>query len=331
MAEKTHKNTELCAAEMRLAVVIVNYRSASLVTEALPVLARELEGFAAARVIIVDNASPGDDADVLGAAAARFSNLAHVVRSPVNGGFAAGNNVGFAALCAEGFSFDAVLLLNPDAEPRPGALAAMARTLSAQPDAGVVGARLENPDGTTWSAAFPFPTAAREFAQATNLSTLRRIWPTVLPDMLAPARVDWVSGAAMMVRSDALDALGGMDEGYFLYYEEVDFMRRLATAGWTTWHAPDALVRHTPGSSTGIVGGQPRHGRMPGYWFVSWRRYFTCNHGLVYARFAAFAKFTGLLLRAAQMRLRGRDMGLAEGFIADFGRVCLIGIPPRKL
>lgn len=316
---------------VRLGVVVVNYRSAELVIAGLPALLAELAGFADGRVVVVDNASPGDDADRIAAhvAAAGCGDRVSLVRSAVNGGFSAGNNLGFAALRAAGGRFDAVLLLNPDAEPRPGALASLARVLAEQPQAGVVGARLENPDGTTWIAAFNFPTLASEFAHATGFVGLRRIWPPLAAETAAPARVDWVSGAAMMIRVEALDAIGGMDEGYFLYYEEIDFMHALGRAGWETWHVPDALVLHTPGSSTGIVDGQPRQGGMPAYWFASWRRYFLRNHGPVYARLAAAAKLAGLVIRVAQMRLRGRDPCLARGFVGDFARLCVLGLAPR--
>ncbi|MDT8345917.1 MAG: glycosyltransferase family 2 protein, partial [Thermohalobaculum sp.] len=307
-------------ADLRIAVATVNYCSADLVMTGLPALLAELAGFAAHRVVIVDNASPGDDADRLAAHLATLPGAdgVRLVRSPRNGGFAAGNNLAFHALAADGFAPDAVLLLNPDAEVRPGAIREMAAVLRTRPHAGVVGARLEHADGTSWVAAFHFPSLMGEFARETGLSWLARRWPVLAPDTDTPARVDWVSGAAMLIRSEALAALGGMDEGYFLYFEEIDFMRALARRGWETWHAPAARVRHLSGKSTGIVNGRPERGRMPAYWFASWLRYFAKNHGAGYARAAAAAKLAGMLLGDLQRRLRGKPSGRPERFYRDF-------------
>jgi GT2 family glycosyltransferase len=303
----------------RIAVVIVSYRTGRMVLAALPALMAELAACARSRVVVVDNASPDGDGDLLeaGLAAGAFGEGVALIRSPVNGGFAAGNNLGFAALRALDWTPEAVLLLNPDAEILPGALVEMLAVMDAHPRAGVVGARLKNPDGSTWSAAFNFPSAAREFAAATGLGLFARLRP-ILVAPAAPARVDWVSGAAMMLRWSALEALGDMDEGYFLYFEEVDYMRRAERLGWEVWTAPAALIAHEAGGATGLVDERPRAGRMPDYWFASWRRYFARNHGRGYARLAAAAKICGLLIGAAQRRLRGRPDPHPPRFLRDF-------------
>lgn len=314
---------------MNLAVAIVNYRSAGLVIEGLPALMAELAGFARAMVVIVDNASPDDDADRLEAFLQGFAarEAVRLIRSPRNGGFAAGNNLAFAAIAALDWRADAVMLLNPDAMVRPGALAALARTLADRPQAGVAGATLENDDGTVRGSAFRFPSAMGEFARNARLGPLMRLWPVLAETGPGPTRVDWVTGAAMMVRTDALEALAGMDEGYFLYYEEVDFMRRASLAGWEVWTVPAARVTHRAGSSTGIVGGVPRRGPMPGYWYRSWRRYFEKNHGPQHARVAALMAVLGMLAGALADRIRGRRHRLPPGFLQDFARACLLGRP----
>ena len=311
----------------QVAVSIVNYRTAEMVIAALPALLAELEGLARAAVLIVDNASPGDDADRLEAhvAAEGLAARVRVIRSPRNGGFAAGNNLAFAAYRELGWTPDAVLLLNPDAEMRPGALRALLAVMAAEPRAGIAGGRLENPDGSTWVAAFNFPTALSEFAAGTGIGALIRRWPVLIPDAEAPRPVDWVSGAAMLVRREVIEALGGMDEGYFLYFEEIDFMRAAAAAGWQSWHVPVARVRHDPGGSTGMVDGRPREGRMPDYWFASWRRYFAKAHGPTGARAAAAAKLAGMAVGRLQRGLRGRHYDTPTGFWGDFLRKVLLG------
>ena len=311
-----------------VAVSIVNYRTVGMVISALPALLVELEGLARAAVLIVDNASPGDDADRLEAhvAAEGLGARVRVIRSLRNGGFAAGNNLAFAACRDLGWTPDAVMLLNPDAEMRPGALRELLAVMAAGPRIGVVGARLERSPGSGWTAAFHFPSIMGEFARGTGIGVISRRWPVLIDAPAGPVRADWVTGAAMLVRREMLDDVGGMDEGYFLYFEEVDFMLKAARAGWETWHAPDARVLHVPGGATGMMDGRPRQGPMPDYWFDSWRRYFTENHGSARARLAATAKLAGLLIGEAHRMLRRRPRNLPPGFIATFARRCLLGV-----
>jgi len=312
--------------DTRLAVAIVSYATADLVAAALPALLGELDGLAAAAVLVVDNASPGADADRLAAHLARIGDdRVRLIRSARNGGFAAGNNLAFAAARDLGWRPDAVFLLNPDAAPRPGAVRALLEVLFSAPRIGAAGARLEREDGTGLSAAFNFPGAMIEFARGAGIGALQRRWPSMIPDPAGPVRVDWVTGAAVMLRWELVETVGGMDEGYFLYFEEVDYMRAATRAGWEIWHAPQARVLHHAGGATGLVAGVPRAGAMPDYWFTSWRRYFEKNHGRGYARLAAAAKLAGIGLGGIKRRLLGRPDRLAPGFAAGFARRCLIG------
>jgi GT2 family glycosyltransferase len=303
----------------RIAVVIVSYRTAALVLAALPGVLEALSACARFKVVVVDNASPDGDGARLaeGLAAAGWGAEVDLIRSPRNGGFAAGNNLGLAALRALDWTPEAVLMLNPDAGLLPGALARMLAVMDAQPRAGVVGARLRNPDGSTWSGAFRFPSAFGEFAAATGLGPISRLRPVLL-EPTEPARVDWVSGAAMLWRWEALVETGDMDEGYFLYYEEIDHMRAAARLGWQAWTAPAALVAHEAGAATGMLDGRPRSGPMPDYWFTSWRRYFVKNHGPGYARLAATARMLGMTIGVAQRRLRGLSDPIPPGFPRAF-------------
>lgn len=303
----------------RIAVVIVSYRTAAMVLAGLPALMSELAPCVRRRVVIVDNASPEGDGDRLaaGLTAGAFGEDVALIRSPLNGGFSAGNNLGFAALRALDWTPEAVLLLNPDAAVLPGALAEMLAVMDDQTKAGVVGAQLQNPDGTNRASAFNFPSAGTEFADATGLGVLIRRWPIVVLPTKGSVRVDWVTGASMMIRWETLAAIGDMDDGYFLYFEEVDYMRKAMVSGWETWTAPLSLVVHEPGGATGMVASRPRSGQMPGYWFASWRRYFLKNHGRCYTIATAGAKTTGILLGAAQRAVRGIQNKNPEKFFFD--------------
>lgn len=317
-----------------IAVVIVNYGAAGLVIVNLPSLLAELEAFPGSTIYIVDNASPDNDAAKLANFIKREGLGAQVrlVCSPENGGFASGNNYAFAEIRRARPRPEFVLLLNPDAALRPGALAALVEFLNAHPRAGVAGARLENLDGSPRHAAFYFPDVGREFAGAAGIGLFQRLWPTVQVCANAPRRVDWVSGAAMMLRARLLDEIGDMDAGYFLYFEETDYQRAVAGRGQEIWHVPDARVIHMAGATTGMAGGRPRAGGpMPAYWFASWLRYYAKNRGPLYTRIAALARLIGTLVYVAHRRLRGRAVALADGFIKDFVRSCLVAPIPEDL
>lgn len=311
---------------MSVAVAIVNYGTAEQVIAGLPTLQRELAPLPRRAIFIVDNASPGDDAARLsahletGGAGGGPDPEVRLIASTHNGGFAAGNNLAFEAIREMDWTPDAVLMLNPDAELRPGALQAMLEVLADRQKAGFVGPRLERADGTTWSGAFHFPSAATEFARAVGIELLLRRWSVVMPDSAVPVRADWITGAGMLTRWRTIEDLDGMDEEYFLYYEEVDFMRRAAEKGWETWHAPEAIVLHDEGTSTGLTAGKPRVGPMPQYWFESWRRYFSRNYSQKYMIYCAILKLMGTYLYIFHRKARGLPVFLPPNFPADFLR-----------
>ena len=316
-----------CQTIKRVATVIVNYGTSNLVLAALPALLRELSPFSDTYIVIVDNNSPDGDGLRLktGVEALGVGPSVEIVLSEVNGGFAAGVNLGFASIRRLEWVVDAVLLLNPDAELRPGALREMVRVMQDHPRAGFVGPRLRNPDGSTWTAAFHFPSLIREVAGNLGLGVLQRLYPIVASASDTPVRVDWVTGTAALIRGEAFRALGDMDDGYFLYYEEVDYMLQGRRLGWESWHAPAALVAHEAGASTRVKDGRVRSGRQPDYMFRSWARYFAKNHGAVYARVVAIATLLALAFGTLQRRLRGKAEQKPENFLADFATKVAFG------
>ncbi|MEM1275388.1 MAG: glycosyltransferase family 2 protein [Pseudomonadota bacterium] len=302
-----------------LAVITVSYGTSELVLTALPALLDELGELDQSHVFLIDNLSPNDDGAKLAKGVEKLEvEGVTFIQSPVNGGFAAGNNLGFRAIAERGWAPEAVLLLNPDAEVRPGAISEMLRVLRATPSAGFVGPRLENTDGTTWVGAFTFPTLASEVFTALGLDVFARHFRPTIPDTDIPTRADWITGTATLIRYETLLAIGEMDQSYFLYYEEVDYMLAGARAGWESWHAPDALVRHIAGAATGIVEKNVRQGRMPDYWFQSWARYFSKNHGAGYARLTAALLLIAMLLGDLQRWIRGRHAPRPQRYYLDF-------------
>src|SRR3954452_18673323 len=159
---------------MRVLVVIVNYRSASLAIDCLRSLAPEvasLGGPGAARVVVTDNASGDDSVARLTRALADngWGEWASVQPLARNGGFAYGNNEAIRAALAAADKPDYVLLLNPDTLVRPGAIRALLEFMDAHPDAGIAGSRLEDPDGTPQRSAFRFHTVRSELEAGLRL------------------------------------------------------------------------------------------------------------------------------------------------------------------
>jgi len=231
------------AAMVSVAVVLVTYESAGDLAAclgSLPAAAgpHELE------VVVVDNASRDASAEV-----ARRLGV-KVLENPANLGLSRAIDIGAAATAAPW-----LLLVNPDRRLAPGSLARMLETAAADPTIGCVGPHLRNSDGSEYPTGRRFPSILVGAVHA----ALGTVWPgnpatrryhlTDL-DRSRPVPVDWVSGACMLLRREAYEAVGRFDAGYFLYFEEMDFCLRLARAGWRVVYDPGAEVIHILGGST---------------------------------------------------------------------------------
>lgn len=307
-----------------VAVVIVNYGTAEMAVAAVDsVLGREEDGLAV-EVHVVDNASPGDDAAVLRRASERWGPAVTLHLETVNHGFGRGNNLVLRALAARPEPPKKVYLLNPDARLVNNAIAELSAFLDAHPKAAVAGSSiLDQAAGAPATSAFRFPSLVSEFAGAVHFSLLSRLlgrWMVPLPPELPTQRVDWVSGASMMARLDALTEVGLFDPDYFLYYEEVDLMHRLKRRDWEVWHVPTAVVAHVGGASTGVSTANPEQPPLPAYWFDSWRFYFEKLHGRGRARLIALARLAGTMLGDLQCRVRGKPRRNPRNFASDFRR-----------
>ncbi|MCC6847249.1 MAG: glycosyltransferase family 2 protein [Deltaproteobacteria bacterium] len=212
-----------------LAIVVVTWRNAAELPALLVSLASTLA--AGAELVVVDNAS--SDATV--AEVRRHAPSARVVANSANRGFAAAANQGFAA-SARPF----VLFLNPDAVVEPGAVAQALACLDRQPSVAVVGCRTLNADGT------PQPTVDRfHSVRALAVEALgeRRRGPRGAAPP-ASGLVDWVYGSFLLARREALAPIGGFDEAYEMYGEDLDLCHRLAAAGWRIAYCAEATIVH---------------------------------------------------------------------------------------
>jgi len=217
----------------RVAAVVVSWNTA----ESLAVGLRSLLAEGLAPVIVVDNASADGSAEV----AERLGAPVRVLRTGANLGFGSAANRGLALV-----DTSLVLVANADVEVRPGSVARLVQRIRADERLGVVGPRLVDPDGATYPSARRFPGWIDGIAHA----LVARWWPTnpftrrYHADGNPGAEVDWVSGACFLARTDALSAVGGFDEGYFLYFEDVDLCWRLRRAGWAVGYEREAVVVH---------------------------------------------------------------------------------------
>jgi N-acetylglucosaminyl-diphospho-decaprenol L-rhamnosyltransferase len=285
---------------VRLWVVIVNYRTASLTLEGLASLLSERQRGIEMRVVVVDNASGDDSLAVLHEGLTKLHALDCEVKAmPRNGGFAYGNNAVLQQATQAPQPPDFILLLNPDAALREGAIAPLIQFLDEHPKVGLVGSRLEDPDGTPQTSAFRFPSIWSELDGGLRLGVISRLIQhraLALPIVMEPCLSDWVAGASLMIRREVLTSIGLFDEDYFLYFEEVDFCHRAQQAGWECWYVPESRVVHLVGQSTGVTDTRRSPQRMPQYWFESRRRYFLKFHGAVYTAMADLLWATGFAL-----------------------------------
>jgi len=299
------------ATSLDIAVVIVTYKSAQLTIDALRSVAAERStGGLKIRAVVVDNAS-GDLPVIEDAVAANgWSAWVTCVHAPMNGGFAFGNNLGIQQAYANGAPAY-VHLLNPDAQLRQGAISSLVQFMEVHPDVGIAGGSFENLDGSDWPFAFRFPSMLGELDARLEVGLVTRLLrPWVVPRVMTktPQPVDWVSGASMMIRPSVFAAIGGLDENYFLYFEETDFCYRAKQAGYSTWYVPESRVMHIAGQSTKVDERNAARKRMPHYWFESRRRYFAVTYGVQRAMMidivALLAHSLGWLKRILLLRTR---------------------------
>lgn len=266
--------------DVRLLVVIVNYRTADLVIECLASLEPQFDP-SLDRVVVVDNDSPDGSAVKLESAIASrgWPAWATVHRAGRNGGFAAGNNAGVGAALRAGLRPALIWLLNPDTIAQPGCVEGALAFLRERPDVDILGLGVDGPDGAPQTGAFRFPSPLGEADAGFRFGPLTRLlhrWVVPMPQAPAAHACDWTTGASMIVRSSAWRTIGPMDEGFFLYYEEVDFCRRARRLGLRVWTLPSARVVHFEGAATGVNTARRRRGR---WWYDSRRRYFLKHHG----------------------------------------------------
>ena len=241
-----------------ISIVIVNWNVRELLHRCLSSLRATAllpgTGGLTCEVVVVDNASQDGSAAMV---RAEFPQVT-LIENTENLGFTRGNNQALARSTGR-----YLLLLNPDTEIVGDALTTMVAYMDANPGVGVVGPQLLYPDGSIQSSRRRFPSLATMFVEITVLQRLfgrsalvRHYYALDTPDD-ATQEVDWVVGACMMVRREAMDAAGLLDERFFMYSEEMDWCLRIKQQGWKVVYLPTArIVHHEARSSEQVLPAQ---------------------------------------------------------------------------
>jgi N-acetylglucosaminyl-diphospho-decaprenol L-rhamnosyltransferase len=338
---------------MDLAIVIVSYNVSALLHACLASLLASLARTPelAAEVWVVDNASADGSAAMV---AAEFPAV-RLIASPENLGYSAGNNaalqaLGFPPLADEARPLSAypwaaelprpagqprfVWLLNPDTVVQGDAPAQLVRFMDQTPTAGACGAQLVYADGSFQHGAFRFPGLAQlgldffpppgRLNQPLLDSRLNGRYPRRLYQQGQPFPVDFVLGATLLARGETLRQVGLLDEGYFMYCEEMDWQRRVQRAGWTIHCVPSATVVHVAGASSSQFRGRS----FTALW-QSRLRFYRRNHGPLFNRAAAALLRAGL--RAETRRARQQDLPDLDERLATYRAVEALTDRARRL
>ncbi|MFW8635526.1 glycosyltransferase family 2 protein [Cribrihabitans pelagius] len=306
-------------ANQRILTIILNFRTPEMTLQAAEAALREMAELPG-EVLVIDNGSGGSSMEDLHAGAMARGWLGtgrfRLMQSARNGGFGAGMNLGMRAGLADGTQPDFYYLLNSDAFVQPGAIRTLRDFLRDRPGAGLAGSYVRGTDGAPHRTAFRFPSIAGEFEASARTGLFTRLLRHKVVAMEMPqaeVQVDWTAGASLMIRREVIEAAGGFDEAFFLYFEETDLCRRAARAGWRTHYVPASEVAHVGSASTGMKGWQ----RTPRYWFDSRLHYYVKNHGRAYAAAATLAQIAGGLIYRLRRLVQRKPQADPPHFLRD--------------
>jgi GT2 family glycosyltransferase len=277
----------------KIAIVVINYRTAQMTLDCLASLEPEVTDLPDAHVFLVDSASGDDSPDLIEREkSAREWNWLSTLRLTKNRGFSAGNNAGMA-FADKRDRFDAYLLLNSDTLVRPGAIKALGQVLEFDSSVGLVGPRLEWADGAQQVSCFRKIGPISELLNAAKTGPITRLFSNSEVAIFDPpvrdqpdrnlggdsSQIDWISFACVLIRRNVVCEIGPMDEGFFMYFEDVDYCLRARNAGWRITYAPSAHVVHLRGGRTPEAFAVEELRRRPGYYYQSRARYLAKYYG----------------------------------------------------
>lgn len=259
-------NTDLC-------VVIVNYSTPGLVIDCFETLIPQVRALGAS-IALVDNASPDDSVVRIKRwiAEHQAEDCVTLIESPNNAGFAAGNNLGIGSCDAKFY-----LLLNSDTLVGDGAVERLLAALASEEDVGLAGPRLRWPDGQPVESCFRYHRPISQLISSANTGVITRLLSRYEVPMSVTERrsfPEWTSFACVMVRREVFEQVGHLDDGFFMYFEDVEFCHRARNAGWQILNEPTASVIHLHGGSSPVKSRARQRKRLPRYFYESRTRYF---------------------------------------------------------
>ena len=231
----------------QLAVIILNYRTALLTIECLASMEDDIDE--GVLVLVVDNNSGDDSCEKIEFSINHnnWNGWCRLISSKVNGGFAAGMNLGIGAVDAKAY-----ILLNSDTIVRAGTFNSFRKALKQYPGVGLIAPGMENDDGSIAQNTFRYVTPIYEFIRAADTgpitSSLQRFDVVVKPDN-KPFEPEWVGFACVVIRKEVITEVGLLDERFFMYFEDIDYCRRTRDKRWGILYWPEARVIHLLGRS----------------------------------------------------------------------------------
>ncbi|MFV9505143.1 MAG: glycosyltransferase family 2 protein [Oscillochloridaceae bacterium umkhey_bin13] len=305
-----------------LAIILVSWNTRELLLACLASLHASV-GSLSYETIVVDNGSHDGSVE---AVRTQFPHTRLIVNAH-NPGFAGANNQGIQASRGR-----YVLLLNSDTIAPPGSIERLVRFADSQPQAGLVGGLLLNPDSSFQYSFTAFPTLGSELLSASGLG--ERLFHHGFPSYPASQsrqtrQVEVIPGACMLARRSAVEQVGLMDEAYFMYSEETDWCWRMRRAGWEVWYVPAAPIIHYGGQSTSQV-----RNPMVLALYRSKVRFFRLHYGLVQAVLLCCALVLILQLRwLVRGKILGQDVGSIPGWqqLWDAPATQTVRVQPRSL
>jgi len=264
--------------EAEVCVVVVNYRTPEMVVDCLETVVPQVRALAG-RVVVVDNASSdhsvGHIEDWISKTGCNA--LVELVASPVNGGFAAGNNLGIQSCAARHY-----LLLNSDTLVGEGALERLVSRMRNDERIGLLSPRLQWPDGTPQESCFRYHRPLSELIGSAGTGVLTRVlsrYQVAIEVQQTPSEPEWTSFACVLIRREVFETVGLLDEGFFMYFEDVELSHRARQGGWKIVHDPEAQVIHLRGGSSPLKAQARMRKRLPRYFHESRARYFYKVYG----------------------------------------------------
>jgi GT2 family glycosyltransferase len=220
-----------------LSIIIVSWNTQDLLHSCLSSIFKHQPRFPL-QVIVVDNASNDGSREMM----QKEFPVVRLLENPKNMGFAAANNQG-----AKTASAPLLLFLNSDTQVHSETLAGAVSFMNQHPEAGIMGCRTLNPDGSLQATAFAFPSKLRIFAYVSGLNRFFKL--SRFTDHSTICTPDYVQGSFLIIRKDVFGKCGGFDESFFLYAEEIDLCLRAKALGLTIYYYPDISITHYGGSS----------------------------------------------------------------------------------